>query len=448
MATNTYTAISTTTLAANTTTVTLSNLPQNYTDLVIVMTPASSSGTNGIRMRVGNGTVNTSSLYSHNFMDGNGSTGGSYREDSQTNNVLSYRLGINTSFTQFYTIQLMQYSNTNINKQILVRYNDGNTAVGESSLLWRSNSAIDTIAFNINSFGSSTGDFIAGSIFTVYGIKAEGPAPKATGGTIYTDAEYYYHVFGATGTFTPLQSLTADILVVAGGGGGSADMGGGGGAGGLLGFTSQSLTTTNYTCTVGAGGAGGASSGALGANGVNSQFGALTASVGGGRAGNYQTTSGASGGSGGGAGRGANSSGGAATSGQGYAGGNGDYTVADGSPGGGGGAGGVGGTGNSSGAGDGGTGSSVYSSWGIPTGVGQYYSGQYYLAGGGGGGWQQTTTVTGTGGLGGGGNGAAAQGVASTAAAANTGGGGGGGAGGGSIGRAGGSGVVIVRYLK
>jgi hypothetical protein len=72
-----------------------------------------------------------------------------------------------------------------------------------------------------------------------------------------SDGTYYYHMFPFTGTFTPTQSITADVLVIAGGGGGGGNWGGGGGAGGLLYFSSQSLTATGYTCTVGAGGTGG-----------------------------------------------------------------------------------------------------------------------------------------------------------------------------------------------
>jgi hypothetical protein len=62
---------------------------------------------------------------------------------------------------------------------------------------------------------------------------------KATGGTVVVYDGYYYHSFTSSGTFTPLQNITCDILIVAGGGsGGFGNGGGGGGAGGLLAFTS------------------------------------------------------------------------------------------------------------------------------------------------------------------------------------------------------------------
>jgi 16S rRNA (cytosine1402-N4)-methyltransferase len=81
------------------------------------------------------------------------------------------------------------------------------------------------------------------------------PKPVVTGGTLTSDATYYYRTFTANGNLVISDSsLTCDILVIAGGGGGGSRFGGGGGAGGLLAFTSQSLSPTSYNCTVGGGG--------------------------------------------------------------------------------------------------------------------------------------------------------------------------------------------------
>jgi len=77
------------------------------------------------------------------------------------------------------------------------------------------------------------------------------------------------------------RGVIADIMVIAGGGGGGDPVGGGGGAGGFQVFTNESLTpSTTYTITVGGGGA-------ENTNGVNTSFGALTASVGGGKGGTF-----------------------------------------------------------------------------------------------------------------------------------------------------------------
>jgi hypothetical protein len=259
---------------------------------------------------------------------------------------------------------------------------------------------------------------------------------KARGGTVNTDGTYWYHTFTGSGTFTPTQSLTADILVVAGGGGSNNDSPGGGGAGGLLTFTSQSLTATNYTCTVGSGGA-------YATNGDNSQFGSLTACVGGGRGGGNAGAVG-NGGSGGGGTGGGTITAGTGTSGQGN---NGGAGYSAGSPYGGGGGGGAGAAGNagrstSDGAGGVGATSSLINAMGAATSTGQLSGGNYYYAGGGGGNGGLSTA--GVGGLGGGGTGQSVGTTTSTNGTANT----GGGAGGGNVtqARTGGSGIIIIRY--
>lgn len=255
--------------------------------------------------------------------------------------------------------------------------------------------------------------------------------------------DYKVHTFTSSGTFTVSSgSREIEYLVIAGGGGGSlSNAETGGGAGGAGGYrcsvsgensggggsaeTPLTLGPGSYTVTVGAGGADRAS-------GSNSVFSSVT-SLGGGRGGGFGQGGPASGGSGGGAAFSAAPAG-SGTAGQGYAGG-GNTT---GGAGGGGGAGGVGaGASSESTGGNGGVGvsSSINGS-------------ATFRAGGGGGGttdYYGGTPDPGDGGNGGGGNGSyTGNGSPGTA---NTGGGGGGPRGNGSsVGGAGGSGIVIIRY--
>lgn len=86
---------------------------------------------------------------------------------------------------------------------------------------------------------------------------------------------------------------SVEVLVVAGGGSGGVDNGGGGGAGGVIHDTNYSVTPgTSYTVTIGAGGAAraGPSDDGPGNNGSNSSFGSLTAIGGGGGSGWTNTT--------------------------------------------------------------------------------------------------------------------------------------------------------------
>lgn len=424
MATNTYVALATTTLTSTTGVVTLSSIPQGYTDLVIVTSPVTDTNGYGLKMRF-NGDSNN--YYSTTYLAANGSSAISARDSNSTAISVGYYSGVPLTLgTAVSTIHIQNYSNTSTYKTALIRHGRADSETDVQAALYRVTSAITSVSFAVGG-GFPSANFLAGSTFTVYGIANADNFVKATGGIISEDSTYTYHVFGSSGTFTPKQSLTADILVVAGGGGGGRDWGAGGGAGGLLGFTGQSLTATGYTVTVGAGGAGYTGGGiGPGSNGADSQFGALTLVKGGGAGGGNQS-SGATGGSGGGVGsNGGSRSGGAATSGQGYRGGNTSTLGRTG----GGGAGGPGGD-NSSDYGNtaGGIGSAAYSSWGAVTGIGHNVSGTYYLAGGGG-----TGAAPNGGGLGGGGTQAAGT--------ANTGGGGAAEA------YAGGSGFVIIRYPK
>lgn len=435
MAQNTYVALRTETIAVATPSVTF-NLAgvTGYTDLVLVADYTNSAASNIL----GRFNGDTASNYSWTYLDGNGSTATSGRGSNQTLMNFGYSFGAGNRNNAI--IQFMNYANTITNKTVINRQNQPAGYVSAAVNMWRNTGAVTSI----NIF-CDAGNFAVGSTFSIYGIAAASVGAKATGGAIYTDADFFYHVFASNGTFTPSQALTADVLVVAGGGGGGYQ-GGGGGAGGLLAFASQALTATNHAVTVGAGGT---SSTGGSANGANSQFAALTAAVGGGRGGNGAlTVAGASGGSGGGAGLGGSASGGAGTAGQGFAGG-GNQTSANFPGGGGGGAAAVGGTppSNVSPAGNGGIGVLTYSSWGAATGLGENIGGTYYFAGGGGSA-VFFGTDWGVGGLGGGGIGAN-QGGTATSGRPNTG-GGGGGTGHPSSGFAGngGSGVVIVRYAK
>jgi hypothetical protein len=448
MPTNTYVALATQTLGSSTSTVTFSSINQGYTDLVLVIANAQNlTGNSDVLMRFNS---DSGSNYSATVLTGDGSSASSARRTNSTSVILNYFNFLNSSPATQFNVSIQNYSNATTNKTVLIRSNRAASATEAIVGIWRATpAAITQIDLTL-----SSSQFAAGSTFSLYGIAAEGttPAAKATGGTVYADDLYYYHVFGSTGTFTPLASLTADLLVVAGGGGGAGGGGAGGGAGGLLAYSSQSLTATGYTCTVGGGGTGGQSTGVTA--GGNSQFAALTASVGGGASG-WRTTSGNGGSGGGGVGTniGTTYSPGTGTSGQGNNGGNattGSYYTSGG--GGGAGADGTAATTGQAGAGGIGATSSLINAIATATGIGELYSSNYYFAGGGGSAGQNVSgsSVYGAGGKGGGGNGATANALLGTNGTIATGGGGGGGWAGSTDtnGGNGGSGVVIVRYLK
>ena len=262
---------------------------------------------------------------------------------------------------------------------------------------------------------------------------------SATGGTVTTSGSYTVHTFTSSGTFQASGNGEVEYLVIAGGGSGGAQHGGGGGAGGYRTATNFSVSTGAYTVTVGAGGAAvaGNASPNNGNSGSNSVFGSIT-SLGGGW-GQGWTTGGTSGGGSGGSGGGAslNGSGGAGTSGQGYAGGSssGSSTFPNGG----------GGGGGSSSVGENSTNLSRAGNGG--SGTASSINGSSVTRAGGGGGGSHNPHAIGTGGSGGGGNGGLGNTGVGVNATVNTGSGGGGSGANTAISGAGASGIVIVRYL-
>lgn len=457
MPTNTYVPLGTASLSGTkSATFSLSGIT-GYTDLIVTFSGSCSTGNLLIRF---NG--DSSTLYSQTDLKGIGTSTSSTRETTQSAIYFGDYVSTPISTWSIATAQINNYANSNINKTAILRTSNSTKTSQIAVGTYRTTAAITSITVATD----GANNFDSGSTVSLYGITAipANPTAKATGGLISFGSDgYTYHTFKSSGTFTPTTNISADILVIAGGGAGGVVGvgGGGGGAGGLQGFTAQSLTATGYTVTVGAGGASTAytTSNHDGLPGSNSQFGALTASIGGGGGAGWQGRNGLSGGSGGGAGgtSSTGSVGGSGTAGQGNSGGNGTTGSSNSAwlaGGGGGGAGSAGQSGSGSGvsggtpyiAGKGGDGSFAYASWALQTGTGV---GGYYAGGGGSAAMNGPAKSYSNGGLGGGGssrgnNSSSADGVINTGS-------------GGACDKndvanpttgPGGSGIVIIRYAS
>jgi len=428
-----YQLIQSQTLSSAAASVTFSNIPQNYSDLVIKVSAKGNRASfqdDGLLIALNGST----SSFTQRGIEGNGSSASTFSSGWGVSNSVANIGGLSSNANLFSNneIYIFNYTSSS-NKNIMtdsVQENNQTTAYNDFySLVWANSAAITSITFTTY----STTNFFANSTFSLYGIGGT----RASGGTITADGNYTYHTFTSTGSFIPSEKIrNAETLIIAGGG---ASAVGGGGAGGLT-YSSGNIFNagTSYTAIVGAGGSAPADSGLTdGSSGNNSQFGLTTTAIGGGGGGGRWksgsgTYSGVSGGSGGG---GCNrdtlsvASGGTGTSGQGNAGGTsaGNSQI---SGGGGGGFNSVGGNTVSNTPGGGGDGTSAYSSWGLATSTGQNLGGTRFYAGGGAGVYNQSAAY-GIGGRGGGGS--------TGAGTANTG-------GGGAAGGAGGSGLVIIRY--
>jgi hypothetical protein len=432
--------------------VTFNNIPQSgYTDLKVVFSTRNTGSVSGVRLGINGSNAN----FSNRYIEGNGS--------SVASGTLNQYIGAETPSSatastfgngEFYIPNYTGSNFKSISADSVTENNNTTAYTDFNALLWSQTAAITSLNIFVGG-----GAFDIGSTFSLYGIAALGTtpviAPKAIGGNIIDfDGTNWIHTFTSSGTFTPLQGLTCDYLVVAGGGSGGGNntangsAGGGGGGGGYLSGTGFSVSATPYTVTVGGGGAGSQT----GTAGNNSVFASIT-STGGGFGGTFAVPTGASlngGSGGGGAGRNATetNTGGTASSGEGSNGGtgfSGSGNAISGAGGGGKNAVGNNGANQSGGAGGAGLASSI-------TGTSVTRSG----GGGGGSSYHPNfpSPVGGAGGSGGGGAGASGtsgSGVNGSNGTTNTGGGGGGGAdnaqaGGAFSGGAGGSGIVIIRY--
>lgn len=432
----TYKPLQSIVLTSSTTSVTFSGIDQNYADLVFVSSFLKPTG-GSPRFRFNS---DTSALYSQTVLYGNGTSALSGRETGQTAYYLMDFFNPSTTNPNHATIYLHNYSKTNTFKTILERSGAGDIGTEASIGVYRSNNAITSITISAD---GGSGVFSAGTTFDLYGIQSG--SPKASGGQLLTDGNYWYHIFTETQTFTPSQSISCQVTSTGGGGGGGWNNGGGGGGAELKINSSLSVTAQTYTVTIGSGGSGSTGVGSRGGTGTSSTITIggttyLTALGGGGGGTGDGNMTGATGGSGGGGSLNSNT-GGTPSGDNTFAGGSGSSTANNYSGGGGGGAtaAGVSGTISPSKGGNGGEGYSTANMSGISS---LYSPAQVWSSGGGGGNYSGTRGFGGTGA----GNGGQGTTVAAVGTTYGSGGGGGGYPDPYRNGAAGARGIMIIRY--
>ena len=164
----TYTPIATYTVSgSSTTSYTFSSIPSTYTDLVLISNCASSNGSDSLFFRV-NGDTGTN--YSFTYLYGQGTSAVSNRITNAAYGSAGYYVVPATGFDFVSIFNLQNYANTTTYKTAICRANStGSTYPGaEASVsLWRSTAAVNSITLLL-----LTGNFVSGSTFTLYGIKA------------------------------------------------------------------------------------------------------------------------------------------------------------------------------------------------------------------------------------------------------------------------------------
>lgn len=162
---STYTPISSQTLTSAAASVSLSSIPATYTDLIVVINAAVASGSGDVLMTFNGDTSNS---YNYTSMTGNGSTTTSARSLNRANIPCDYNGWLTTTLSENCIIHIMNYYNTTTFKTALTRANNAATGTDLNIGVWRSRTAINQITFT-NNAGSN---YIAGSTFSLYGIKA------------------------------------------------------------------------------------------------------------------------------------------------------------------------------------------------------------------------------------------------------------------------------------
>ena len=163
----TFEPISSTVLESNTTSVTLSGFPSTYTDLRLVCFVNSTTGQD-FDMRF-NGDSG-SNYYNQGSRNGNGSYSTASTLTSYIRCTWIGSLPTETNIRGMAIFDIMSYSNTSWHKNVHQTWsNQRTTSVGSGELnvqlgSWRNTAAITSISF-------SGATFLAGSTFTLFGIK-------------------------------------------------------------------------------------------------------------------------------------------------------------------------------------------------------------------------------------------------------------------------------------
>jgi hypothetical protein len=160
----TYEPIATQTLGTATTTITFSNIPQTYTDLVLVANAATPTGGVVAAYRFNGDSGNN---YSATRFGGTGSITFSDREANK-NYIAGTLLSSAATPTGVYIAHIMNYANTTTYKTALTRNNNPSAQVSMTAGLWRNTAAITSVSFG----AEFTADVRVDSTFTLYGIKA------------------------------------------------------------------------------------------------------------------------------------------------------------------------------------------------------------------------------------------------------------------------------------
>jgi hypothetical protein len=159
----TYEPIATTTFGSAASAVTFSSIPSTYTDLVIAINAKSSAGTPSIYLQYNGDTTGTNYSYTGFY-----ATSGALSSYRATNIIWisAFMNGVSPNTFNSGVINIFNYTNTATYKSCLARWNGQDYELDAVAGKWNSTAAINSITLTAQS------NLVAGSSFTLYGIKA------------------------------------------------------------------------------------------------------------------------------------------------------------------------------------------------------------------------------------------------------------------------------------
>ena len=159
-----YIPLATVTLASATSTVTFSNIPATYRDLIVVTSTFQTNASDQLSNYRVNG--DTSGIYNGVFMDTYPGTPASGSSSNQTSGLWNYITNVSSTTPLSTIVQFLDYSATDKHKTALHRLGSG-SLVGAYATRVALTSAINSLTIL-----ATSGNYQTGSTFNLYGILA------------------------------------------------------------------------------------------------------------------------------------------------------------------------------------------------------------------------------------------------------------------------------------
>lgn len=162
----TYVPLGSISISVATTSITFSNIPQTYTDLVLVSIPLTQGNIFSSNIFLNN---DSGTNYSYVRIFGSGTTASSDKGNTSAQSLGGWGVGASTGTPIIFYTQIFNYANTTTFKGFLTRANEPNNSTGSNytgliSSMWRSTAAVNEVRFSTNA------NFGVGSKFDLYGI--------------------------------------------------------------------------------------------------------------------------------------------------------------------------------------------------------------------------------------------------------------------------------------